>query len=122
MDEKWRLVSVLSRTGELLTEAHLLSSFSGRFFGLAFKDLQRITRPAVLYPCRSIHTFFMRFPLDAFFVSASGNVVKIIRNIPPNRVVLPVHKARLVIEMPAEKVYLPDVESVYIPDLIANSP
>ena len=35
--------------------------------------------------CRAIHTFFMRFPIDAVFFDAAGNEVKTVRNIRPWR-------------------------------------
>ncbi len=36
-------------------------------------------------PCRSIHTFFMRFPIDAVFVDRAGVVKKIVTNLKPWR-------------------------------------
>ena len=35
--------------------------------------------------CNCIHTFFMRFPIDATFLDREGNVVKVVRNIRPWR-------------------------------------
>ena len=35
--------------------------------------------------CNCIHTFFMRFPIDATFLDRQGNVVKTVRNIRPWR-------------------------------------
>lgn len=122
MIDKRERVMVLSRAGDLITEARLLNSFRAKFFGFAFQELQSITEPVILFPCRSIHTFFMRFSIDAFFVSAGGQVVKIIRDLPPGKVVFPVRGAKLVLETPADTIYLPDITSVFIPHLIENSP
>jgi len=33
--------------------------------------------------CNAIHTFFMRFPIDATFLDREGRVVKVVRNIRP---------------------------------------
>ena len=33
--------------------------------------------------CNAIHTFFMRYPIDATFLDGNGNVVKTVRNIKP---------------------------------------
>lgn len=107
--------------GDLIIEVRLLTSFLERLFGLAFKKIHTVGEPVVLFPCSSIHTFFMRFRIDAFFVSSSGEVVKIIRNVPPNRIIFPVKGARLVLETPAEKIYLPDIKNVIIPHLIENN-
>lgn len=41
---------------------------------------------ALLIPhCNCIHTFFMRYAIDARFLDAAGNVVKTVRNIRPWR-------------------------------------
>jgi len=36
-------------------------------------------------PCNSIHTFFMRFPLDVIYLDYEGNVVKLIEKLRPWR-------------------------------------
>ncbi len=33
--------------------------------------------------CNAIHTFFMSYPIDAIFINSKGEVVKIVRSIPP---------------------------------------
>jgi hypothetical protein len=37
--------------------------------------------------CRSVHTFGMRFPLDVIFLDAEGRPVRVVRDVPPWRVV-----------------------------------
>jgi uncharacterized membrane protein (UPF0127 family) len=39
----------------------------------------------LIKPAPSIHTFFMRFPLDAVFLSRSGEVLKVSSNVKPWR-------------------------------------
>jgi uncharacterized membrane protein (UPF0127 family) len=39
----------------------------------------------LLRPCGSIHTFFMRFPIDAVFVDRDGKVVGVERELRPWR-------------------------------------
>ncbi len=36
-------------------------------------------------PCFSVHTFFMRFPMDAAFLDRSGKVIAIYHSLPPWR-------------------------------------
>lgn len=56
-----------------------------RLLGLMFqKDLGEFDG-LLLQPCNSIHTFFMRFPIDVVFLSANNEVVKVIRAMPPWR-------------------------------------
>jgi uncharacterized protein len=39
----------------------------------------------LIRPAPSIHTFFMRFPIDALFVSRDGEVLKVAANVRPWR-------------------------------------
>ncbi len=49
--------------------------------------------------CRSVHTCFMRFPIDLIFISADRRVVRLVRGLRPWRMVTCV-SARAVIEAP----------------------
>jgi uncharacterized membrane protein (UPF0127 family) len=42
----------------------------------------------IIAPCPSIHTFFMRFPIDVIFVAGDGRVVKVSSNIPAWRIAI----------------------------------
>ncbi len=50
--------------------------------------------------CNSIHTFFMRFPIDVVFVSRDLKVRATYENVKPWRLIFPVWNARSTIEMP----------------------
>lgn len=39
----------------------------------------------LILKCNAIHTFFMRFPIDAIFLDKNDNVVKTVKNIRPWR-------------------------------------
>ncbi len=51
----------------------------------------------VLEPCRSIHTFGMRFPIDVAYLDRDG-VVLDVHTVAPRRVSMPRWKARTVVE------------------------
>ncbi len=55
----------------------------------------------LLRPCQSIHTFFMRFPIDVVFVNGDGRVIRLAEHLRPNRIGPVVRQARYVVEMPA---------------------
>ncbi|WP_336603755.1 DUF192 domain-containing protein [Bordetella sp. 02P26C-1] len=62
--------------------------FLGRLRGL----LCRATAPGPrtgfwLKPCSSIHTFGMRFAIDVAFIDRAGKVQRLVRNVPPGRMV-----------------------------------
>ena len=73
-------------------------SIIDRARGLMF--LKSTDKALLLLPCNSIHTFFMRFPIDALFVDRNNRIVQIIRDIKPFRIILPVFKASKVLEIP----------------------
>jgi uncharacterized membrane protein (UPF0127 family) len=54
----------------------------------------------LLRPASSVHTFFMRFPIDVVFVSAAGEVLKIAGRLPPWRTAA-ARGAKAVVELPA---------------------
>jgi len=54
----------------------------------------------ILKPCNSVHTFFMRFPIDLLFVDNHYKVIKALPGVLPNRISCIFWKAHLVIELP----------------------
>lgn len=80
------------------------SSFWDRLRGLMFVKDMPADEGLLIERCNSIHTCFMRFPIDATFMDADGNVVKVVRNIPPWRwCVLGGRRAVKVLETKASK-------------------
>jgi uncharacterized membrane protein (UPF0127 family) len=81
-------------------------SFSQRFMGLMGRS-SLADGEGLYLPTSSIHMFFMRFAIDALFVTAPGadgtrRVVGMREHLPPWRgIVLPVRGAQGVIELPA---------------------
>lgn len=53
-----------------------------------------------LMPCRAIHTFFMRFPIDVVFFARDGTVLRRIDRLEPGRAVA-CRTAFAVLELPA---------------------
>lgn len=54
-----------------------------------------------IVPCRSVHTFGMRFPLDLLWLDRDERVITVIEDVPPRRLRSQLHSARSVIEVPA---------------------
>jgi uncharacterized membrane protein (UPF0127 family) len=52
-------------------------------------------------PCKSIHTFFMRFAIDVAYVSSDGTVVKTCPRLRPFRLSMGGRGAHSVLELPA---------------------
>ncbi len=54
-----------------------------------------------LHPCNGIHTFGLRFAIDALFLDAQGRVMRVVSDLKPCRICGPVWKAKTVVELPA---------------------
>jgi protein-S-isoprenylcysteine O-methyltransferase Ste14/uncharacterized membrane protein (UPF0127 family) len=54
-----------------------------------------------IVPCSGIHTFGMKYPIDALFLDAKGRVVQTEQRVASNKVVKPVFPAKSVLELPA---------------------
>ncbi|MGE3610797.1 MAG: DUF192 domain-containing protein [Bacteriovoracaceae bacterium] len=80
----------------------LADDLPSRLLGLMFKRSPN-GDGLLLDPCNSIHTFFMRYPLDVAFISSDNKVVKVIRNLMPWKMTWIYFKASKVLELPAGK-------------------
>ena len=82
-----------------LCKTHVARGFRDRLLGLALSRAPRAG--ALLLPrCRSVHTFGMRFPLELYWIDASGAIVRVDLRVPPWRI-RRCRAARSVIEVPA---------------------
>lgn len=76
-------------------------TFWSRLRGLMGRPTLAVGEALHIEPCNSIHMFFMRFPIDAVFLSRDRKVVKVLKAIPPWRVSGIYRGARSVLELPA---------------------
>lgn len=75
-----------------------------RLIGLMFRaQPPQKAEGLLLDPCNSIHTFFMRYPLDVAFLNSSNKVIKIIRDLKPWRMTWVYFRASKTLEVPAGK-------------------
>lgn len=58
-------------------------------------------RGMYLAPCSAVHTFFMQFSLDLFFLGREGHVLKLVRYVGPGRMVVGGLRAHAVVELEA---------------------
>lgn len=93
---------VLNETrGEVLAaRAQVASSWWGRGKGLIGVRALDDHSGLIIEPCSSIHTWFMRFPIDVLFVTADGRIVKAARSVRPWRAGPVALGARYVVELP----------------------
>jgi uncharacterized membrane protein (UPF0127 family) len=80
------------------------STFTERLIGLMFVKEMKGMDGLILDPGNSIHNCFVRFPIDAIFMSKNNEIVKIIRGFKPWRFSWIYLKSRRVLELPNGKV------------------
>jgi len=93
---------VIARTQTTLaTRARIARSLPERLIGLLDRSHFAPGEALVILSCRSIHTCFMRFAIDAVFVDGTWGVVAIRASLPPWRLTPVMWGAQAVIELPA---------------------
>lgn len=108
----------LTRGTTLVDKGEVANSHVKRAIGLLGRSSLPPGGGLLLQPCQSIHTFFMRFPIDVVFVNGDGRIVHIVENMGPNKVSKINLKARYALEMPAGTV---SATSTQIGDKLAVS-
>ena len=64
---------------------HRADSFLARLGGLLARPPLGDDEALVLAPCSSVHTLFMRYPIDVVFVDRAGRVLKVAADVAPWR-------------------------------------
>lgn len=74
-------------------------SFFSRFMG--FMGKKRIDYALLFDRCNSIHTFFMKCPIDVLMCDCDNRILYYYPNLDKNRIILPKSKVVKVLELPA---------------------
>ena len=90
-----------TRDKVLASRATAARTFSSRFIGLIGKKDLPFGEGLHITPCNSIHTFFMRIPIDAVFLDKQLKVVKVCGAMVPWRISNVYWSAHSVLELPA---------------------
>lgn len=90
------------KNNALITDkVEMADSFVKRFMGLMFRKSMPKNNALLLRPCSAIHTFSMKFAIDAVFLAKDGTVMHIEPAMPPNKPGKSVKKADSVLELNA---------------------
>ena len=101
---------VSERTGAVIAETvERATSTRARLRGLLGRAGLPAGHALIIEPCTSIHTFFMKFTIDAAFLDKEGRVVRAIPAIRPWRMTRIYPSARMVIELPEGALKAADV-------------
>jgi uncharacterized membrane protein (UPF0127 family) len=91
----------LTRNTLLADQAAQADTFARRFKGLMGVASLPAGQGLHIEPCNSVHTFFMKLPIDVIFLDQSLQVVDIAHAMPAWKVSRLYFKARSVLELPA---------------------
>jgi uncharacterized protein len=89
-----------TRNTVLAEEVEMAETLWQRMRGLLGRSSLPTGQALWIRPCQSIHTFFMRFPIDALFLSEEDRVVRAYPSLAPFRVTTFVAGAHSVLELP----------------------
>lgn len=76
-------------------------TFGKRLKGLLGRRRMAPDEALVIVPCRSVHTFGMRFAIDVLFLDQNGRVVHLVHRLRPCRATPVVRAAHCVVELAA---------------------
>ena len=81
------MTRLLNRTrGTVVAErVERATSFFGRLRGLLGRSALPQGHALAIRPCTSVHTFFMRFPIDVLFLDRSGTAIRALPEVRPFR-------------------------------------
>jgi len=94
-------VTNLRNGREISNNLAVANSLLKRMKGLLGKTEMKAGEALLIKPCMSIHTFFMRFPIDIIFLNKRNKVIALIKNLKPNRLTRLYPSAASVLELPA---------------------
>ena len=99
-----KIVELRTEEGRFIARARMAYSFRARWIGLIGQSTLGTREGLLLVPGGSIHTFGMRFTIDAVFLDRQLRVIALRRDIPPWRVAFAPAGTRLVLELRAGRI------------------
>lgn len=101
MNKGYVRVMNLTRRTLLARKARIASAPLERLVGLIGRENLPAGEGLILRPCKAIHTFFMRFPIDAIFLDSRFRILQLKENMQPFRISPFLSGAYCVLEVPA---------------------
>ena len=83
-----------------------------RFLGLMFK--KDINYGLCFPKCNSIHTFFMLKPIDVIMTDKEFNILYVLKNLKPNKVILPKKDVYYTFELPINEFVFKEKEKLKV--------
>ena len=99
-----KIVELRTEDGRFIVRARMAHSFRARWIGLIGRSVLGAREGLLLVPGGSIHTFGMRFSIDAVFLDRQLRVIELRQDIPSCRVAFAPAGTRLVLELRAGRI------------------
>jgi len=96
----WRLVERSSKRS-IVDRLEVADRYWRRLLGLQFRPRPPTGFGLLLIPCSSIHTCFMRFPIDIIVLDRNGRAIEVRHALRPWRVVLLPRQTFALVEVPS---------------------
>jgi len=91
---------VVERSGQVLAvRVEQAVTYWTRLVGLLGRSTMPDGFALLIRSCASVHTWFMRFPIDVVFLDADDRVLRIVPELPPFRMASCPRRARAVLEL-----------------------
>lgn len=78
-------------------------TFKSKLKGLMFKK-EKLDYGIVLYRCNSIHTFFMKQPIDICITDKNNKIIFLRENLKANKIIFPIKNGYFTYELPLNSV------------------
>jgi len=95
------IVQNADRESVLGTAIEVAGTAASRARGLLGRDALADGEGLLFKRCSSLHTFFMRFPIDVLYADRDGRVLKVSSAVPPFRVCAAPLRSFYALELPA---------------------
>ncbi len=106
------VIIIINQTRDIVvTQAEeVADTFLKRLVGLLGRSSLPEQSGLIITPCNQIHSFFMKFPFDAVFLTRDNRVIYFIEDMKPFRASPLIKKAAAVLELPAGTIQLCGIE------------
>jgi uncharacterized membrane protein (UPF0127 family) len=94
----------LTRNKTLANSLWVADTFLSGLLGLMGRRQLPAGEGLWICPCQSVHSMWMRFPIDVIFLNNQKSIIHMVENMKPFRVSKHVLTARSVLELPARTI------------------
>jgi uncharacterized membrane protein (UPF0127 family) len=88
----------------LASSLSVADTFLGSLLGLMGRRHFPMGAGLWINPCQSVHSMWMRFPIDVIFLDKQKSIVHLITNMKPFRISRHISRAKSVLELPASTI------------------